>query len=198
MQYDASDSGPAARPGRLIYLMGPSGSGKDSLIVAARAALEARGIEITRRVITRSAEAVGEDAHGVSTQQFDALQAQGAFALHWRANGLAYGIPVQIDQWLAHGRCVLVNGSRAYLEQAQTRYPGLVPILLTVDLPVLRERLLARGRECGEEIEQRLARNQRVAQVSGADIHLLDNSTTLEDAVQRLLALLEQVGVVEG
>ncbi|MEG0636739.1 MAG: phosphonate metabolism protein/1,5-bisphosphokinase (PRPP-forming) PhnN [Pseudomonas sp.] len=196
MQYDASDSNPAATRGRLIYLMGPSGSGKDSLIDAARTTLEARGIAIVRRVITRSAESVGEDAHGVCAEQFDTLQAQGAFALHWRANGLAYGIPLQIDDWLAQGRCVLVNGSRAYLEQAQARYPDLVPILLTVDLPALRERLLARGRESREEIEQRLARNQRVTQVSGAGIHLLDNSTTLQDAVQRLLALLEQTGVL--
>ena len=43
--------------GRLIYLMGPSGSGKDSLLQAAREPL--RGCRIVRRVITRSAEAVG-------------------------------------------------------------------------------------------------------------------------------------------
>ena len=48
--------------GRLIYLMGPSGSGKDSLLEAARERLAARDCVIARRVITRSAEAVGEDA----------------------------------------------------------------------------------------------------------------------------------------
>jgi len=48
--------------GKLIYLMGPSGSGKDSLIEAAREPLRAMGCEVMRRVITRSAESVGEDA----------------------------------------------------------------------------------------------------------------------------------------
>ena len=46
--------------GRLIYLIGPSGSGKDSLLDAARPRLAERGCRIVRRVITRSAEAVGE------------------------------------------------------------------------------------------------------------------------------------------
>lgn len=50
--------------GRLIYLIGPSGSGKDSLLDAARPRLAKRGCRIVRRVITRSAEAVGEAAQG--------------------------------------------------------------------------------------------------------------------------------------
>ncbi|HCA65435.1 MAG TPA: phosphonate metabolism protein/1,5-bisphosphokinase (PRPP-forming) PhnN, partial [Pseudomonas sp.] len=89
--------------GRLIYLIGPSGAGKDSLLDAARESLAGRGVRIARRVITRSAEAVGEAAHSVSPQEFERLEAQGAFALSWRANGLAYGIPAEIDEWLASG-----------------------------------------------------------------------------------------------
>ena len=89
--------------GRLIYLIGPSGSGKDSLLEAARGPLAERGCRIVRRVITRSAEAVGEAAQGVSPAQFAALQAEGGFALSWHANGLSYGIPRQIDDRLRLG-----------------------------------------------------------------------------------------------
>ncbi|MCR3815313.1 hypothetical protein K3Z86_16210 [Pseudomonas aeruginosa] len=99
--------------GRLIYLMGPSGSGKDSLLQAAREPLALRGCRIVRRVITRSAEAVGEDAQAVTPAQFDTLERASAFAMSRRANGLCYGIPVQIDEWLAQGYDVLVNGSRS-------------------------------------------------------------------------------------
>ncbi|PTS82657.1 phosphonate metabolism protein/1,5-bisphosphokinase (PRPP-forming) PhnN [Pseudomonas sp. HMWF032] len=178
--------------GRLIYLMGPSGSGKDSLLNAARERLAARGCVIARRVITRSAEAVGEEAVGVSPAEFDQQEAAGAFALSWRANGLAYGIPRQIDDWLTAGQDVLVNGSRAYLSHALQRYPDLIGVLLSVEPAVLRERLLRRGRESIEQIEQRLARNAQfdAASAERDGLHLLDNSASIERAGDNLLALI--------
>ncbi|MGH2291762.1 MULTISPECIES: phosphonate metabolism protein/1,5-bisphosphokinase (PRPP-forming) PhnN [Pseudomonas] len=196
MQHDASARRSAT--GRLIFLIGPSGSGKDSLIDAAREQLVAAGVQIARRVITRSAEAKGEAAHGVTAEQFEALCAQGAFAMHWRANGLGYGIPLQVDQWLQAGRPVLVNGSRAYLSEARRRYPDLLPVLIDVKPQVLRERLLARGRETAHEIEQRLARNSGLQAVADPSVHVLDNSTTLEAAVTRLFKLLHDEGVIAG
>jgi ribose 1,5-bisphosphokinase len=186
--------------GRLIYLIGPSGSGKDSLLDAARESLASRGCRIVRRVITRSAEAKGEAAQAVSVEQFAEMQAQGAFALSWSANGLHYGIPNEIDQWLAHGHDVLINGSRGHLPQARAQYPDLLVVLLSVDQGVLRERLLARGRESAQEIEGRLSRNAQFADdllatassTQGASILLLDNSGALEQTVVRLLQRLDR------
>ncbi len=195
--------------GRLIYLMGPSGSGKDSLLQAARVPLEAHGCRFARRVITRSAESVGEDAVSVTPDEFERLQGEGAFALSWRANGLAYGIPREIDDWLSAGQDVLINGSRGHLEAARQRYPNLLAILLQVDEAVLRQRLLARGRETPEQIEQRLARSREL-QVGTAssllplagegpgeragqvDTITLDNSGPLPHTVTRLLQLLDE------
>ena len=185
--------------GRLIYLMGPSGSGKDSLLNAARERLAERGCVIARRIITRSAEAVGEDAIGVSPAEFDQQEAAGAFALSWRANGLAYGIPRQIDDWLAVGQDVLVNGSRGYLPKARERYPELLAILLQVDEAALRQRLHARGRESAEQIEARLARSRELQLPSatvagdsdeGESQWLLNNSGPLDQTVTQLLQLL--------
>ncbi len=197
--------------GRLIYLMGPSGSGKDSLLNAARARLAERGCVIARRVITRSAEAVGEDAIGVSPAEFDQQEVAGAFALSWRANGLAYGIPRQIDDWLAAGQDVLVNGSRGHLAQARQRYPELLAILLQVDEAALRQRLHARGRESAEQIEARLARSRDFVvggalaatvaaeterrpapsmQGSTENLIVLNNSGPLDQTVTQLLQLL--------
>ncbi|MEK8079816.1 phosphonate metabolism protein/1,5-bisphosphokinase (PRPP-forming) PhnN [Pseudomonas sp. XK-1] len=192
--------------GRLIYLMGPSGSGKDSLLNTARERLAERGCVIARRVITRSAEAVGEEAIALTAAEFEVQEAAGAFALSWRANGLAYGIPRQIDDWLAAGQDVLVNGSRGHLAQARQRYPELLAILLQVDEAALRQRLQARGRESAEQIEARLARSRSFV-VGGAlaatvaaeapptaapteNPLVLNNSGPLDQAVTQLLQLL--------
>ncbi|GHS82587.1 ribose 1,5-bisphosphate phosphokinase PhnN [Pseudomonas sp. PAGU 2196] len=194
MQHDASARRSAT--GRLIFLIGPSGSGKDSLIDAAREQLIAAGVKIARRIITRSAEAKGEAAQGVTAQQFEAMRAQGAFAMHWQANGLSYGIPQHVDQWLEAGSAVLVNGSRAYLAEARLRYPDLLAVLIDVKSQVLRQRLLARGRETPDEIEQRLARNAGLLAFDDPAVHVLDNSTTLDAAVTGLFKLLHDEGVI--
>ncbi|WP_223522226.1 phosphonate metabolism protein/1,5-bisphosphokinase (PRPP-forming) PhnN [Pseudomonas sp. A-B-26] len=179
--------------GRLIYLMGPSGSGKDSLIEAARIPLRSMNCEVVRRVITRSAESVGEDAIGVSREEFERRKDAGDFALSWHANGLGYGIPIQINDWLKGGRHVLINGSRGHFAEALQRYPALLPVVLTVTDEVLRERLVRRGRESLDEIEARLRRNEQFAAndlLGNTQVHRLDNSGELSVTVANLLHLL--------
>ncbi|WP_194787970.1 phosphonate metabolism protein/1,5-bisphosphokinase (PRPP-forming) PhnN [Pseudomonas sp. UFMG81] len=193
MQYDASGAAPSR--GRLIFLMGPSGSGKDSLIDAARAQLAAHGVEVARRVITRSAEARGEAAEGVSVERFEGMREAGEFALSWEANGLRYAIPAHVEHWLAGGRSVLVNGSRGYLPEARRLYPDLLAVGLSVSPATLRQRLLARGRESAWEIEQRLARSAGMAAYDAA-VHVLDNSASLTDSVEALMRLLREQGIV--
>ncbi|EIK93734.1 phosphonate metabolism protein/1,5-bisphosphokinase PhnN [Pseudomonas sp. M47T1] len=187
--------------GRLIYLMGPSGAGKDSVIDAARVALQRVNVHVARRIITRSTEAVGEHAIGVSPDTFAQMREAGEFAMNWQANGLEYGIGRDINLRLAAGHHVLVNGSRAWLPQAMEVFPSLVPILITVDSATLRQRLLARGRESLAQIEERLARNDRLQADPGqweegsVRIEALDNSADLASAVQRLMALLARHGI---
>jgi ribose 1,5-bisphosphokinase len=185
---------------RLIYLMGPSGAGKDSVIDAARSRLATIPVDVVRRVITRSAESIGEQAVGVSDERFAAMQDAGDFAMNWQANGHDYGIPADINLWLAQGRHVLVNGSRAYLPEAQRRYPDLLAVLVSVSSEVLRQRLLARGRESLQDIESRLQRNEclrsEAQQWQGQDApQVVDNSGSLDQAVAALMALLGRNGI---
>ncbi len=118
--------------GKLIWLMGASGSGKDSLLTELRQR-EQTQLLVAHRYITRAASAGSENHIALSEQEFFTRAGQNLLALSWHANGLYYGIGVEIDLWLHAGFDVVVNGSRAHLPQARARYQSaLLPVCLQV------------------------------------------------------------------
>ncbi|MEO1138037.1 MAG: phosphonate metabolism protein/1,5-bisphosphokinase (PRPP-forming) PhnN [Pseudomonadota bacterium] len=142
--------------GRLIGVVGPSGVGKDSVMAALAATRP--DVKLVRRVITRAHDAGGEDYDAVDETAFEAEARRGAFALHWRAHGLRYGVPVCVEADLVAGHVCLVNLSRAVLADAQALFDGFTVLSLTAPKAVLAERLAARGRESATIIETRLNR----------------------------------------
>ena len=171
--------------GRLFVVVGPSGAGKDTLIAGAMAANPA--LHWARRVITRPEVAGGEPFEGVSRPQFDQRLARGDFALHWQAHGLHYGVPLTELAPLQDGRSVVLNGSRRALAQGLAAYPDLIVLHITVPLPLLAQRLAARGRESLAEITDRLARAD-TALPQGVRAVEISNDTTPEAGI----ALLSQ------
>ncbi|MEL5299784.1 ribose 1,5-bisphosphokinase [Serratia nevei] len=175
---------------RLIYLMGPSGAGKDSLLAALRADAD-RAPLVAHRYITRPADAGCENHIALSEPEFLRRRAKGLFALDWQAHQQRYAFGIEVDLWLLQGIDVAVNGSRAHLPQAQQRYGAqLLPVCLQVSAAVLRRRLQDRGRESAEQIEQRLARAAEYQQILPAGCRVLHNDGPLDDTLAALLALL--------
>ncbi|MDP2759008.1 MAG: phosphonate metabolism protein/1,5-bisphosphokinase (PRPP-forming) PhnN [Sideroxyarcus sp.] len=145
--------------GVLLYVIGASGSGKDSLISHARFKLaQDANVVFAHRYITRPQDAGGENHVALSEDEFESRVARKLFPLHWHSHGLRYGVGSELNHWLAKGLTVILNGSRAYLHEASRRYPELVPVLIEVSPAVLRERLRGRGRESAADIESRLQR----------------------------------------
>lgn len=171
--------------GQLFVVVGPSGAGKDTLIAGAMAANPA--LRWARRVITRPELAGGEPFEGVSKSQFDQRLARGDFALHWQAHGLQYGVPWTELAPLQDGRSVVLNGSRGALAQGLAAYPDLIVLHITVPLPILAQRLAARGRESLAQITDRLARAD-TALPQGLRVVEIANDTTPEAGI----ALLSQ------
>lgn len=181
--------------GCLVYLIGPSGSGKDSLLRAAAEPLAAMGACIATRLITRPSGSIGEEqAIGLDPQEFRARRERGEFALHWQANQLEYAISREIDAWLDAGLTVVVNGSRGHFGEARRAYPTLLPILLHVEETILRQRLHNRGRETPQQIEARLQRSRQMSQELAGEsgLRILDNSGPLEDSVRHMLTLIAE------
>lgn len=179
--------------GRLIYLMGPSGAGKDTVLQGLSCLLGSRGY-LAPRLVTRETDAAVPESVSVSLEEFQRLESAGKLAMAWRANGLAYGFMCDINNRLVQGCDVLINGSRAYLPEAQLRYADLVPVLLSVEPELLRQRLTARGRESAEQIQARLERNTQFASLDAAknarSMVVIDNSGDADSAIQALYAYL--------
>lgn len=175
---------------RLIYVVGASGSGKDTLMGHARQKLAGNPwVCFAHRYITRPATAGGENHVALTKEEFTARQNGKLFAMQWSSHGLQYGIGIEINQWLGKGITVVVNGSREYLNEARQRYPELLPVTIDVATDVLRDRLLARGREDAESIERRLRRHEklRLQPLHGV---LIQNNGPIEMAGEALARLI--------
>ena len=174
----------------IVVVVGPSGAGKDTLIAGVMAARP--DLRLARRVITRPTGAGGEDFEGVTGAEFETRLARGDFALHWRAHGLSYGIPV--TQFAGPGD-IIFNGSRAALPAAIARFPDLRVILVTAPDAVLATRLAARGRETPAVILDRLIRATHRLHDGVAATTVL-NDTTPAVGIARLLAALGTVSAL--
>lgn len=176
----------------VFYVIGASGVGKDSLLGFARVHRPRNApVVFAHRYITRPSHAGGENHIALSDDEFQYRDQMGCFAMRWHSHDTWYGIGIEIDQWLSKGLKVVVNGSRAYLNQAATTYPYLIPILISAEPDRLRERLVARGRETPSEIEARLLLAQSLdAKTDHPKLVRINNDGELTDAGNRLLELI--------
>ncbi|VTU46724.1 Ribose 1,5-bisphosphate phosphokinase PhnN (plasmid) [Variovorax sp. SRS16] len=178
--------------GRLIYVMGPSGAGKDSLLAWLKAKLPPQAdVHWARRTITRPVRPGDEQHHSVDADAFRRLRDAQAFAFHWQANGLHYGVQHVELAPLAAGRRVIVSGSRAYLPQALDKFPALAVVQITASVETLRHRLLARSRETPEAVEARVRR--ALAYQAPAHAIVIRNDGTLDVAGAALLSAFERL-----
>ncbi|HEX2116305.1 MAG TPA: phosphonate metabolism protein/1,5-bisphosphokinase (PRPP-forming) PhnN, partial [Alphaproteobacteria bacterium] len=132
----------------------------------------------------------GDENHiALSVPEFRVRQAGGAFAMYWEAHGLFYGVGREIELWQRAGLVVVVSGSRAHFERVLATAADIAPILVTCAPDVLARRLAQRGRESEQAIAERLHRSRAVP-LSHPALVTIDNSGSVEQAGERLVALL--------
>ena len=177
--------------GTLFLIVGPSGVGKDSLLDGAKAELSNDPIyHFPQRFITRPQDAGGEDHIAIELSEFELKRQRGDFALSWNAHGLSYGVPADIAARLERGQQVVINVSRAILDEARRQFSPLVVVSITAPSEVIEQRLMARGRETASEIADRIAR-AAAYDVTGPDVVLLSNDASLDAGVSKLVEILE-------
>lgn len=177
--------------GAFVAVVGPSGSGKDALIDLVRESLAARPeFVFPRRTITREA-GPGEDHDSLDESAFEAAEAGGAFALTWRAHGLAYGIPAEVRDRVAQGAVAVCNVSRETLDRLGAAFGRVCVVRVTAPDEVRLARIRSRGREDEDEVAGRLSRADP-APDHPADLEIR-NDGTLPEAAARLVAFLDRV-----
>jgi ribose 1,5-bisphosphokinase len=186
----SSEAGPSRAaepigPGRVVLVVGPSGAGKDAVLseAARRLGSDPRFL-FPKRVVTREASAA-EDHHTLTPAAFAAELQRGAFALHWEAHGLHYGIPVEIDAAARAGRSVAFNASRRVVPVARVRYANAAVVLVDAPFELRARRLATRDRERARDIDTRLERV--VAEFDAGDVDLvIENAGALCQAADTL------------
>ena len=114
--------------GAFVCVVGPSGAGKDALIAHARSALAAEpSFLFVRRLVTRPSGAF-EDHDTLSEEAFARGEAEGAFALSWRAHGLGYAVPLAAGIAVDGGAVAVCNLSRAAIDDARRRFPNVLVV----------------------------------------------------------------------
>lgn len=149
-----------ARRGKLVLVVAPSGSGKDTLMEAAKAAFPdlVTLVTCTTRA-PRPGEANGVDYHFFTREEFDHRISEGEF-LEWAEyGGNRYGtLHASIEEVLARGEVLLaaieVQGAR----QVRELLPPQELAIIYIDAggwDVLAKRILARAPISTDELEKR-------------------------------------------
>ncbi|KMO38597.1 ribose-phosphate pyrophosphokinase [Methylobacterium tarhaniae] len=171
--------------GGFVLVVGPSGAGKDTLLRLAREALAGDPRYVfPRRLVTRP-PSVHEDSVPIGEEEFRAGEAEGRFALSWRAHNLGYALPEESALLARDGHVVVCNVSRRVVDEARRRLPGVTVVEVTAPPEVLAARLAARGRREDGDLGARLARSAPVT----ADLVVVNDGPP-EAGAARLIAHL--------
>lgn len=179
-------------PGALVLVVGPSGAGKDTLIRLAREALAGdERIVFPRRIVTRATDPT-EVVDTVTPTEFDILVGLGRAALAWKAHGLGYAVPADIDTAIGAGAIVVVNVSRGIIPDALEKYARVTVVYVTAPREVLAARLAGRGRETAADRSERLDRAD-AALPAAPSLVVIQNVGAPENGAQRLVDVIRDL-----
>lgn len=192
-----------ARPGAgtLFLLDGASCSGKSTLVDRLTNGMGA--IDLVPRYSTRERRQDDQRRREyifVSQDSFRRCAAAGSF-IEYRdfLFGMSYGLPwAEAFAPLVEGRPALGVINLGNVEYVKALLPEAVTILVDASLDTIRRRLVARGVNTTEQIEERLANAARVEDVRGFYDHVVKNEEGGLDEAERVLRSLIASRAVAG
>ncbi|GAC1566436.1 MAG: guanylate kinase [Ktedonobacteraceae bacterium] len=187
-------SRPLPRQGLLFVLSAPSGTGKDTVINAARA--QGMDFFVVPSVTTRQprpGESEGNPYHFVSRETFEELVGKGELLEYANVHGNWYGQPRQsIRDNLSAGRDVLLKIDVKGAATVRKKVPQAIFIFLVPEsLEELATRLVNRNTESEEELKRRLEdAHAELAERDWYDYVILNRQGHIEEAAEKLRAII--------
>jgi len=169
--------------GGFVFIVGPSGAGKDTLLGLAKSELSQDGrFLFPRRLVTRSSS-VWEDHDTMTEEEFETGHANRRFTLSWRAHGHGYALPRSCLAAARAGHLVVCNISRTLVEDARRCLPNVAVVEVTAPRAILAARLAQRNRSDDANLEARLARSSEVGPIE-VDLTIVNDRSPEEGAGQ--------------
>ena len=171
-------------------MTGPSGVGKGTLIRALRE--RSPDIQLSVSATTRPprpGEEDGRDYYFLTPEEFDERLEAGGFLEHATYAGNRYGTPLS-ELERAAGRPLVLEIELQGARQVRERLSESVGVLIAPpSVDALRARLIGRGADSGEQIEDRLRAALEELEARHEFEHVVVNDR-LEDAVDELCGLV--------
>jgi guanylate kinase len=177
---------------KVFVITGPSGVGKGTLIreLLSRVPDLELSVSATTRA-PREGEEDGRDYHFLTPEQFEQRVEEKDFLEFATYSGNRYGtLRSEVERCLGHGRSVVLEIEVQGAQQVRAAEPGSVQIFIAPPDPaVLRERLIGRGTDSTEAIDERL----KVAEQELAAQDDFDHQIVNDDVARAAAELVEVV-----
>jgi len=189
-QFQQANSVPLSRRGTWVFVVGPSGAGKDTMMRLAKdMAADCPRIIFVRRTVTRPENAF-EDHDTATEERFLELQKAGEFVLTWQAHGLHYGIHRCWQDRVNQGCVVVGNISRTMVSYARQNLGNVAIVLVTAPNEILLQRIAARGRD--QAAGSRTSRNLNQTMADHVDV-IINNVGLRQDGASQLAIFLKKL-----
>jgi len=178
---------------RVFVITGPSGVGKGTLI---RALLDrVPALELSVSATTRPPRPGEEDGvhyHFLTPEDFAARVQAGGFVEHAVYSGNHYGtLRSELDRRLAEGRPVVLEIEVQGARQVRAALPDAVAVFIAPpSREALRTRLIGRGTDTAEQVQERLRTADRELEAQSEFAHVVVNDR-LEEAAEELVSIVQ-------